>query len=131
MQGPNPDAPKVTTSKTRHALANSLHHHDQLLTGQHPNETHFYETSRSIRGEPVNLNLFSTIDLSMKLPTIYITHSSYRTSCLLRTILSDNRPWKSKANYMIKHENFLPIDLPDSIQTIISLAKCLTRSLTS
>jgi len=49
-KGPNPDAPKVTTTKTHHDLAHSLYQENQFIANQEPGKSQFYSTAKSISG---------------------------------------------------------------------------------
>jgi hypothetical protein len=53
-KGPNPDAPKVTTTKTFHNLNSSNHASNAFIANQQPDKSQFYSTARGLSGEPVH-----------------------------------------------------------------------------
>lgn len=53
MQGPLPNAPKVTTNQIMHPLASSLHKPNQFLASQGASKSQFYSSAKSIPDEPV------------------------------------------------------------------------------
>lgn len=48
-QGPLPDAPKQTTTKTTHALRNSLHATNAFIGSQQAGSSQFYTTSKGFQ----------------------------------------------------------------------------------
>lgn len=78
-QGPNPDAPKVTTSKLHHDLAHSLQKPNEFIAGQQADRSQFYSTARSASGELVAL-LLCSINVPKARPAITSSTSRKSTS---------------------------------------------------
>jgi len=50
MQGPIPDAAKITTNQLTHTAKSSLHQPNQFLATQGRDNSQFYSTSKSLHG---------------------------------------------------------------------------------
>lgn len=96
-KGPNPDAPKTTTTKTHHDLAHSLHTPNPFIAAQQPDRSQFYATARGITGEPVPPFPFSTNGLRTRPHTKSSTSRKWPSRFLSSRITPSAKPnWRLK-----------------------------------